>query len=381
MQVTTVEWSPATGWSGDLPVLPASAGGRTLVLVFFDPSLAEDPTPLHELTAALPGAAIAGCSTAGQILDGWAAEAVAVAVVMTFDSVTASVVRADVEEAGSSTDLGALLGRRAAPLLAPGQPGVVFVLADGTLLNGSGLVDGLAATLPPGATVSGGLAGDGERFGSTWVLVDGGLRGRTAAAVVLTGPRLRALYAIAGGWDGFGPYRAVTRSQGNTLFELDGRPALELYAEYLGDRAAGLPASALLFPLELRSPDGDVRVVRTILTVDPATSSMTFAGDVPQGWTARLMRTSLDRLVDAVDTATAETLQRGWPDVVLAVSCVGRRLVLGERTDEEVEVVRDVVGTDTPVVGFFSYGEISPVGTCSVHNQTMTLTALREDPP
>ena len=69
------------------------------------------------------------------------------------------------------------------------------------------------------------------------------------------------------------------------LYELDGRPALALYKEYLGDRASGLPATALLFPLAVRSDRSATRrTVRTILGIDEEQQSMTFAGDVPEGW-------------------------------------------------------------------------------------------------
>ena len=203
-------------------------------------------------------------------------------------------------------------------------------------------------------------------------------------AVGFYGSRLRVGHGARGGWTIFGPERLVTRSEGSTLFELDGEPALTLYKDYLGDLAAGLPAAALRFPLALReSPESDKHLVRTILAVDEEEQSLTFAGDLPQGWMAQLMRANFDELVagaeDAADVAGVEATQNG---LVIAVSCVGRRLVLGEAAEEEVEATLERLPTGSTQVGFYSYGELSPFasGACDLHNQTMTLLVIGEEP-
>ena len=169
------------------------------------------------------------------------------------------------------------------------------------------------------------------------------------------------------------------------LFELDGKPALDLYKSYLGERAAGLPGTALLFPLSVRREgDGQGTLVRTILGIDEAQNSLTFAGDMPEGGIARLMRANTDNLIDSAEQA-ARQATLGMSEVenalMISVSCVGRRLVLGERTDEEVETVSDSAPQRTGHVGFYSYGEISPAvagGGSELHNQTMTVTVFSE---
>jgi hypothetical protein len=177
----------------------------------------------------------------------------------------------------------------------------------------------------------------------------------------------------------------VTRAQGNVLYELDGKPALALYKSYLGERANGLPATALLFPLSIRRGDDDSHpLIRTILGVDEAAQSLTFAGDVPEGHLARLMRTNTERLIQSAGLA-GRAAARDFPacasPLALSVSCVGRRLVLGERTEEEIESVLDALPRGTGQVGFYSYGEMSPRAPgsgCDLHNQTMTVTLLDE---
>ncbi len=204
------------------------------------------------------------------------------------------------------------------------------------------------------------------------------------AAVGFYGDRLRIGYGSLGGWDPFGPDRQVTRSVGNVLYELDGSSALELYKTYLGSHAANLPASGLLFPLSLRGEDGDQRVVRTILGTDEKAGSLIFAGDIPQGGYAQLMKANVDRLIDGAHgaaTACYEAVGSRTPDLAILISCVGRKLVLNQRTEEEVESVRHVLGESTVISGFYSYGEIAPFMSstkCELHNQTMTITTFSE---
>jgi hypothetical protein len=260
----------------------------------------------------------------------------------------------------------------------------VFVLSDGLQVNGSELVGGLASALPPHVSITGGLSGDGDRFESTLVVLDGVAMRGAVGAIGLYGDAIRVGYASLGGWDPFGPERLITRAEGNVLYELDGQSALALYKRYLGDHAAELPSSGLLYPLSLRIRDEDVPVVRTILAVDEEHQSMTFAGDVPVGSYARLMKANFDRLIDGAAGAaktTREAVGDANPELAILISCVGRKLVLKQRVEEEVESVRDVLGASATFTGFYSYGEISPFtpnAKCELHNQTMTITTLSE---
>jgi hypothetical protein len=203
-------------------------------------------------------------------------------------------------------------------------------------------------------------------------------------AIGLYGDKLKVGYGSLGGWDTFGPERVVTKSKGNVVYELDGEPVLALYKKYLGPHAAGLPASGLRFPLSVRKNPDDTPVVRTLLGVSEEQQTMTFAGDVPQGSLARLMRANFDRLVDGA-TGAAKTCQQALSkdsaELAILISCVGRRLILQQRTEEEVEGVRAVLGDKAVMTGFYSYGEISPftpTAKCELHNQTMTITVLSE---
>ena len=260
----------------------------------------------------------------------------------------------------------------------------VLVLSDGLTVNGSDLVRGLIEHLPEGVAITGGLAGDGARFGETLVFTGEGPERGAIAAIGLYGSRLKIGFGSLGGWDPFGPERLVTRSKGNVLFELDGRPALALYKQYLGEHAKGLPATGLLFPLSVRALPGDTPLVRTILAVDEHEQTMTFAGDVPEGARVRLTKSNVDRLVDGAVGAAQASRPAGAaaPDLAILISCVGRKLVLKQRVEEEVEGVRDVLGERALLTGFYSYGEIAPFSAgerSELHNQTMTITTFIEE--
>jgi hypothetical protein len=378
MELATFSFSGGR-WADN--AFPAMDSERTLVLAFAASGFREDPGPLVELHRRYPRAQIMGCSTSGEIHGTKVLDDSIVVVVVRFAHTRVRCATASVAATSDSHAAGEMIARS---LIEPGLSGVI-VLSDGLMVNGSELVRGLNAVFPASVVVSGGLAGDGSLFRNTWVLKDGRPASHVVSAVALYGDRVNMRHGSKGGWDIFGPERVVTRSEGNVLYELDGKPALQLYKEYLGDRASGLPATALLFPLALRAAHSDDKqLVRTVLAVDDAAQSMTFAGDIPQGSLAQLMKANFDRLIQGASDAanlTGEQTGANGPTLAIAISCVGRRLVLGERTEEETEATLDVLPPGTEQVGFYSYGEISPYssGGCDLHNQTMTLTAISEE--
>jgi hypothetical protein len=233
--------------------------------------------------------------------------------------------------------------------------------------------------------IAGGLAGDGGAFVQTWVLDDQGVSSNRLVCIGLYGPELNFSHGSFGGWSPFGPARRVTRSDHNILYELDGESALAVYKRYLGEHAQDLPASGLLFPFAMLGQDhGELGLIRTILGVNEADGSLTLAGDIDPDGYLKLMHASTDALVDGAATAAQAACQMPLGEgqsLALLVSCVGRKLVMGGRVDEEVEAVGEVFGSGTTLTGFYSYGEISPFGNqvdCKLHNQTMTIAFLSE---
>lgn len=375
MLVRTNRYEKHEGWREPLSANDVSAD---LVVCFGSSQMVDDIAPFRELTEAFPGAVIAGCSTAGEILGRQLHDDSMVAAAVEFDSTEIKFSSAPVS-ADSSYDTGARLARDLSE--DRGLRGL-FILSDGLDINGSELTRGINSAVPAGVPVTGGLAADGDRFDRTWVLVDGKPTEGHVTAVGFYGESIRIGHGSKGGWTMFGPERLVTKSQGNVLYELDGQPALRLYKEYLGDLAADLPASGLLFPLALRSNGDEKELVRTILAVDERSESLVFAGEIPTGHRAKLMQASFERLLDGAEGAAEYALERTSSNAKLsiAISCVGRRLVMGERAEDELEATLHVLPRGICQIGFYSYGEISPFleGSCDLHNQTMTLTTIGE---
>jgi hypothetical protein len=373
----TLQFCASTGWSAPFPTLDSP---RTLVLVFGGQPLTTNSKALHDLHAAFPTSHLVGCSTSGEIFGTNVNDDTLSVAVMKFEHSDLATAYTPVRTAADSFNAGAALAHQ----LARPRLRAVFVLSDGLSVNGTDLAKGLSTNLPADVVVTGGLAGDAIAFKSTAILHNGIPTSNMICAVGIYGDRVQISHGSKGGWTPFGPERAITKSSGNVLLELDSKPALDLYKKYLGDRAAELPASGLLFPLAIRETRGNTRsLVRTILAVDETSHSMTFAGDIPQGWTAQLMRANFDWIISAAgESATSAVTPTDSANMLtIAVSCVGRRIVLGERTADELDAVANSLPQGSPIIGFYSYGELAPQSRgacCDLHNQTMTITTIRE---
>jgi len=378
MEIEQRRWDAQNEWTPDTaPILAKSAH---LVLAFGSVSIMKDKTKFDLVRATYPKACIFGCSTAGEICGTQVLDDSLVTTAIHFDhtDISSSCIKIQsIEESyGAGQELAQLIEKKGLRH--------VFVLSDGLKVNGSALVKGLTEHLPSDVMITGGLSGDGDRFAETFVLCNRPPERNLVAALGFHGDRLNIGYGSFGGWDPFGPERLVTRSQGNILYELDGKSALELYKQYLGKHAKGLPATGLFSPLSIRFKQGESKLVRTILSTNERDQSMIFAGDVPEGAYAQFMKANINRLIDgAVEAAKIchKLMESQSPDLAILISCVGRKMVLKQRVEEEVEGVREILGEGTVLTGFYSYGEFSPStfgGTCDLHNQTMTITTFSE---
>lgn len=361
---------------------PLFTSAPQLVLAFFSMAAVRHRDVLRSLQRVCAGRVVlVGCSTAGEIAPDGVSDDGITLVSLHFEAPNFRAVAAELPSMDASAAAGTALGERlAAPDLS-----AVMLFAPGVAINGSALIEGATRALAPGVPITGGLAGDSGAFAETWTLLDDRLDARQAVALGFYGDRIEVSHGSFGGWQPFGPVRTVTRAHGNILYELDGEPALEIYRRYLGDYARDLPASGLLFPFALLGDDHrEIGLIRTILGIDDAAGSLVLAGDVAQGGSLRLMHASTNALIDGARAAAhAAQRMRAAPGggLALLISCVGRKLVMGGRVDEEVEAVAEAFGSATTVTGFYSNGEISPFVAsqeCRLHNQTMTITCLSE---
>lgn len=374
------KWTKEKGW--EIVSNNNLKDSAQLVFFFGDSSLLKNPQNFHQVKTFYPNAHIFSGSTAGEIIGTQVLDNSLVLTAANFTNTPLQFAQTKIQKMEESQ----LVGEKLANSL--GKEGLVhvLVLSDGLHVNGTKLVNGLTANLPKDVAVTGGLVGDQDRFKETVVGLNTLPEKDTIAVVGFYGTHIKVGYGSMGGWDSFGPERLVTKSKDNVLYELDGQSALTLYKKYLGDQAKGLPASGLLFPLSLRREGKETGLVRTILSVDEKEGSMTFAGDVPEGDYVRLMKANFERLVEGAGGAasmTHESLKGSNPDLAILISCIGRKLVLKQRVEEETERVQEVLGKTAAMTGFYSYGEICPVTPtekqCELHNQTMTITTFTEN--
>lgn len=344
----------------------------------FGPSSLQDSKEFQNFLSKFPAQDITiGCSTAGTITNQYIDDDSVTLSTITFSNTQIKSASYPIHSADDSRSVGENIARE---LNKEDLRGII-VLSDGLQVNGTQLIQGINSVVDPKVVVTGGLAGDGARFQSTWVIVEGHTKSGYVTAVGLYGESVSISHGSQGGWDIFGPERIITRSKGNVVFKIDNQPALDLYKKYLGEKAKDLPASGLLFPLQIWNNKKDnAHVVRTILAVNETENSITFAGDMPEGYSAQFMRASFNRLIEGASHA-ADDLCANDPGLALSISCVGRKLLLGERTEEETEAVLEKLPKGSQQIGFYSYGEISPLvkgEACKLHNQTMTVTFISE---
>ena len=363
-------------WSNPLP----EHSKAELVMLFGSEALLKDSALYAVVRDAFPSAHVVGCTTSGEIFDDALLDDSLTLTAVSYQHACVYVESDNVDNYSDAQALGQALVEK----IPKNHLRHVFLVSDGQQVNGSDLVTGVQQVLPKTVTLTGGLAGDKYDFLRTHVRHNTAVEPGMVAAVCFYGDSLVVGTGQYGGWRGFGPVREITKSEKNTVYEIDGQPALALYKSFLGEYAQDLPGSALLYPLSLTLDDGSATVVRTILSIDEQTNSMTFAGNMPQGASCQLMHANTEQLLDGAEIA-ANTAQIKQPhdndSLAILVSCVGRRLVMSKRAVEEVEIIRDILPETCAMTGFYSYGEVSPVegsSDCTLHNQTMTITVIGE---
>jgi len=382
MEIAQLKWHEDQSWvhhDGS-----TSISNPDFILCFCSKRYVAESRPWDDLKALFPNTNIIYCTTSGEIAGSQVFEESLSATVVSFEHTDINLFSCNISDYDGCKEAGAQIVKA----LNRADLRHIFVLTDGQLINGTCLVKGMNAVKSEHTSITGGLAGDGTSFTETYV----GLNSLSPkvgeiVAIGFYGHHLEIGFGSQGGWDAFGPERTVTRSERNVLHELDGQSALSLYKKYLGESVRELPSSALYFPLSMRFEGEESTKVRTILSIDEQNQSMTFAGDIPEGAIVRLMKHNQGRLIDGAEGAAQHTMlpftqKSSSPELAILISCVGRKIVLGDQIDEEVEVVQDILGDQVILTGFYSYGELAPQTydqQCELHNQTMTITTFKEN--
>lgn len=373
MKVVQLKWINGAWEKSPGPLLDAQ-----LCLVFGSrPAIESNPGYYQELKSMFPVAEIVTTSSAGNIMDEFLTDETIIATAVKFKSTQVKTLALELRKTDDES-IGANLART---LDAPDLSNILIFSCSG--INAGNLLKGVNRIVNGRIPVSGGVAGDDTRFEKTLVGLNGTISDKNLVAIGMYGSGLYVAHGSKGGWDTFGPRRKVTASRGNILYEVDNKPVLDLYKEYLGDKAKELPGSALLFPFAIIDTETQEQIVRGVQNIDEEKKALILYGDVNEGDTIQLMRCDFDRLIDGAGNSARETFLKSneSPQLALLISCVARRVVLGQLTEEELVETKKVFGPDTVICGFYSYSELSPVvgdNACHLHNQTMTITTFRE---
>lgn len=379
MKVQQFQYFPKTGWEKDFFSMDHETRSQ-LILVFWGSKYIQNAEVFEQLRKIYTSAHIVFVSTAGEIKwDEVFDDSIAITTIF-FEKSSLQIQKAEIQNISESYEVGKKLGKA----LEKENLKHVLTFSDGLKVSGTELIKGIYSEFPEYVTMSGGLAGDGDDFVETFTSLDE-VPGEKKYVILigLYGDHLQVGSSSIGGWNIFGPKRLVTRSQGSTVYELDRKPILDLYKLYLWDLAKNLPGSWLLFPLSISQPGSETSLVRTLLAINEWEKSITFAGDIPEWNYAQLMRANFWKLISGAGKAAEYSFtQVPRPQLAMLVSCVGRKIILKQRIENELEAIQDIIWETCPITGFYSYGEIGSladnISECQFHNQTMTVTLLSE---
>lgn len=351
-----------------------------LVLVFANRLMLEDDTVLEDIKTEFPYAHIVYASTAGEIIAIDVFDNSVTVIAIEFEKSTFIVKTDNILNHNKNTRQ---LGEALAKQMPTEGLKHLFVLSEGSFVSGTSLIKGLEHDIADNVSITGGLCGDDVRYQKTLASYNEKPKEGEIILIGFYGETLEITFASHGGWLAFGPERIITKSEGSTLYEIDGQPSLDLYEKYLGDKAVEFTLSALMYPLNVIAPGKTHPVVRAVVTPDIENKSMIFADAVPQDSRVQLIMISPDGIANGAQTASVLAMQdrKTKPQLALVISCIGRKVVMNQRAEEEIELVNEIIGDQAAIAGFYSYGEIAPfhdTRECELHNQTMTLTLISE---
>lgn len=266
-------------------------------------------------------------------------------------------------------------------------PSLVIVLPDGLHVNSTRLLLGMQDILGRSCPIIGGEASDSGDFTRTYQFIGRRVLSGGAVAVALRGPLLLQT-AARSGWVPVGKTHVVTRvERGNIILTIDDRPALELYKQYLGPRALEMPAISPDFPIGLVSdtatgqkvPDGEILLLRAINGMDEARQAIILSGECPEGAEIRMTRAGKQDVIGGADQAGRQALSAlSEPSLAFIFDCMARKVVLGARYKEELHATFSALGPRVPKIGFYCFGELSPVqGVTMHHHETFTMALVK----
>lgn len=368
-------------------VLEHLAPAPNVALIVFA-SVAMDQDKLMEAVAkSAPSASIVGCSTAGEMSsDGLSAE----------KSVVIMGIASDTAQFLSSVGHHVLWNPKEAGAQAAGDiqyrshgyANAAILFFDVITGNGEDILRGAIERCGEEFPLYGAAAGDDLLFFETYQYEGGKAYTGSVVALGLLG-EVSVGYGRAHGFLPIGPGRIVTRSEGTTLYEVDGMPAVDVYKEYFGDdylsqlREGLLSGVAVTYPLGVTTENEYGYILRNPIFVD-GKGAMTFTANIPVGAEVRLMLSGKEEALASAERAATDALQAlagKKPKGAIVLGSIARKRLLGPDADEEVRTIQRVIGRDVPIVGFYGYAEVGGTvthGMLPFHNSSVSVLLIAE---
>ncbi len=270
----------------------------------------------------------------------------------------------------------------------------LLMLPDGLAGDGIAIIQGVKDVLGEDFEIIGGALGDETKFKNTYQYYNGKVFQNTVVGMLFCSDKIKTATGVRSGWESIGARFKCTSAKGNVVNKFDDKTALEAYSEYLGaERAKKLPAIGLEYPIGLVDEKAQIKgydyfQIRCPLGVNKKNGSVTFAASIPEGKEVTLTYSSRNSIVEGSTLAAEQAkkiLGKAKPKLIMMFSCVARKIVLGMRTNEEIECVKKIFGENVPIVGFYTYGEIGPIDksipilkSTRWHNETVVLWVIGE---
>jgi len=276
----------------------------------------------------------------------------------------------------------------------------LIIATGGVFIDGDQIIEGIiqgfgktASSAHKEVTIFGGMAGDDLLAEKPLVFTNGKSTDNAIVALIIDEDKIDVRGIATCGWNAIGTTKTVTKSEGNIVYTIDDKPALDMLMKYLGvevkpdeNKEIVTFQNSWYYPLQLERENGD-SVIRATRFANSEDRSLICTGSVPQG---SKIKFSMPPDFDSIETVIAECESikdnvEQQADALIMFSCVSRHLSFGELMKEEIEQVQKV--WDAPMAGFFSYGEygksLSAVqagktGKHEFHNNACCVVVLKE---
>ncbi len=361
-------------------------GIKTHALIVFASTTLDQDKLIEGVSDTAPDAIIIGCSTAGEISsEGFSSEKSVVVMALSSDQMhfwpgIGSHILWNAHQAGEDF-------ANTIQYNSHGYATSCLTFIDVLSGNGGATLSGVLDKFGEKFSVYGGAASDDLLFFETYQYLQNKAYRGSIVGMGLSGD-YHAAGVIMHGFLPIGIARKVTRSEGTTLFELDGKPAASIYQEYFGeehvsDLHGGLLSSlAIAYPLGVFMPGSNDVVLRNPVFVDQK-GAMTFTSEIPEGAEIRLMISGIERALETAERAASEILKKlngKKPKAVIIINSIARKKMLGFRASEEIEIIQRILGRDVPMIGFYSYAQIGERhgNQTPFHNGALLIWALAE---